>query len=44
MLNWDQIGIKIMPSNTWTMEREGSKQVDVIGVSDKRLITAIFCG
>ena len=23
ILNWDQTGIKIVPSNTWTMERRG---------------------
>ena len=25
ILNWDQTGIKIVPSNTWTMEEQGSK-------------------
>ena len=44
ILNWDQTGIKIVPSSTWTMERQGSKRVEAVGVNDKRLITAIFCG
>ena len=25
ILNWDQTGIKIVPSNTWTMEKQGTK-------------------
>ena len=44
ILNWDQTGIKIVPSNTWTMEEQGSKRVDVAGANDKRQITAVFCG
>jgi hypothetical protein len=44
VLNWDQTGIKIVPSNTWTMEEQGSKRVDVAGANDKRQITAVFCG
>jgi len=44
ILNWDQTGIKIVPSNTWTMDQQGSKRVEVAGANDKRLITAIFCG
>ena len=44
IINWDQTGIKIVPSNTWTMDKQGSKRVEVVGVDDKCLITAIFCG
>ena len=44
ILNWDQTGIKIVPSSTWTMEQQGAKRVETIGANDKRLITAIFCG
>ena len=44
ILNWDQTGLKIVPSNTWTMEEQGSKRVDVAGANDKRQITAVFCG
>lgn len=44
ILNWDQTGIKIVPSSTWTMERQGTKRVDLVGAGDKRLITAVFCG
>ena len=44
ILNWHQPGIKIVPSSTWTMEQQGSKRVEEVGVNDKRLITAVFCG
>ena len=44
ILNWDQTGLKIVSSNTWTMEEQGSKRVDVAGANDKRQITAVFCG
>ena len=44
ILNWDQTGIKIVPSSTWTMERKGANRVEMVGVNDKRQITAIFCG
>ena len=44
ILNWDQTGIKIIPTSSWTMEKEGSKRIEVVGVDDKRLITAVFCG
>ena len=44
ILNWDQTGIKIVPSSTWTMDVQGSKRVEAVGVNDKRLITALFCG
>ena len=44
ILNWDQTGIKLVPVSAHTMDREGSKRVEVTGVSDKRLITALFCG
>ena len=25
VLNWDQTGVKIVPSYTWTMEKQGTK-------------------
>ena len=27
MLNWDQRGIKIVPSSDWTLEQQGAKRV-----------------
>ena len=43
ILNWDQTGIKIIPSSLWTMDMCGSKRVEVVGAKDKRQITALFC-
>ena len=36
ILNWDQTGIKMVPSNGYTMEQEGEKQVEITGMSNKR--------
>lgn len=44
ILNWDQTGIRIVPSNTWTMDQQGVNRVEIGGSGDKRLITAVFCG
>ena len=44
VLNWDQTGIHLVPASTWTMDKEGSKCIEVSGVNDKRQITAVFCG
>ena len=43
ILNWDQTGIRIVPSSTWTMAREGASRIEMIGIKDKRQITAVFC-
>ena len=37
ILNWDQTGIKIVPSSTWTMNRQGVKRVEMIGATDKQM-------
>ena len=42
MINWDQTGIHYVPVLSYTMEREGSKGVEVAGI--KRQITAVFAG
>ena len=44
ILNWGQTGIKMIPLNSWTMEEEGVQQIEMVGLSDKRQITAVFCG
>ena len=44
IFNWDQTGIKLVPSASWTMNEQGAKRVELVGISDKRQITAIFCG
>ncbi len=42
IINWDQTGIHYEPVSYWTMEKEGSKRVEIAGVNDKRQITAVF--
>ncbi len=44
IVNWDQTGIHYVPVSSWTMEREGSKRVEIAGINDKRQITAVFAG
>ena len=31
-----------MPVSNWTMAKEGSKRVEIVGKGDKRQITAVF--
>ena len=42
--NWDQTGLNLVPASSWTMATKGSKRVELKGLTDKRQITAIFCG
>ena len=35
VLNWDQTGLKIIPSSTWTMERQVAKRAEMLVVNDK---------
>lgn len=35
VFNWDQTGVKLVPSSSWTMERRGERQVKMVGVNDK---------
>ena len=42
VVNWDQTAMKIVPSCTWTMEKRGTKRVEIKGVDDKRQITAVI--
>ena len=44
ILNWDQTGVNIVPSNTWTMDKQGTKRVDIARANNRHLITAVFCG
>ena len=44
IINWDQTGINYIPVSQWTMAKEGSKRVEIVGVNDKRQITAVFAG
>lgn len=42
IVNFDQTGTKMVLVSQWTMESEGSKQVDLIGLDDKRGITVLL--
>ena len=42
VINWDHIAMKIVPSNQWTMEKRGTKRVEIADKDDKRQITAVF--
>jgi hypothetical protein len=42
ILNWDQTAMKIVPSCAWTMEKKGTKRVEIAASDDKRQITAVF--
>ena len=44
IFNWDQTGINLVPTTTWTMDERGSKRVEIAGLIDKRQITAVLCG
>ena len=44
ILNWDQTGIRLVPSSSWTMEQRSVNRVEMVGQNDKRQITAVFCG
>ena len=44
IINWDQTAMKLVPSCSWTMEKKGTKRVEISGINDKRQITAVFAG
>ena len=44
IVNWDQTALSIVPASRWTLEKKGTKRVELIGINDKRQITAVFCG
>ena len=44
IINWDHTGINYVPISKWTMEKEGTKRIEIAGVDDKRQFTAVFAG
>ena len=42
IFNWDQTGIHLVPVSEWTMEKQGTKNIIVTGVDDKRQITLVM--
>ena len=39
VFNWDQTGIMIVPSTSWTMDQRGAKRVEITGLKDMWQIT-----
>ena len=35
VLNWDQTAMKVVPSSAWTMEKRGTKRVEISALDDK---------
>lgn len=44
IFNWDHTPVNIVPGSQWTMAQKGSKRIELIGLGDKRQITAVVCG
>ncbi len=44
IINWDQIGLYLVPSTNWTMAKKRSTRIPICGLQDKRMITGVFCG
>ena len=44
VVNFDQTAISYVPVSSWTMEKEGSRHVEVIGKDDKCQMTAVLAG
>ena len=42
VINWDQTGIKIIPTGDWTMHLSGEKIVPIAACNDKQEITAVL--
>ena len=41
ILNWDHIGMRMVPVNDWTMTTRGSKRVSVTDLGDKRVMESL---
>lgn len=44
IINWDQTEIHYIPVSSWTMEKEGTKRIELAGKEDKRQVTAVLAG
>ena len=44
VINWDQTGISTVPGSSWTMAQSGLRHLEIVGMGDKRQITALFAG
>lgn len=37
-------GLHYVPVSNWTMEVQGSQKIPIVGLDDKRQVTAVFAG
>ena len=42
VINFDKTGIKYVPTSSWTLEKEGSERVAIVGKDDQWKITAVI--
>ena len=42
IINWDHTGTNYVPVSKWTMEKEGTKRIEIAGIEDKRQFTAVY--
>ena len=43
VMNWDQAGVKIVPGSSWTLEEKRTRCFEVVGMGNKKQITAVLC-
>ena len=44
ILNWNQIGINLVPTTIWTMDKKEKKRIAIEGHQDSKQITTVLCG
>lgn len=42
IVNFDQTGLKMVPTSEWTLEVKGSKDYSIVALDDKREITGVI--
>ena len=42
IMNWDHTEKKMVPCTQWTMEKQGTRHVELTGVNNKRQMTESF--
>ena len=42
IINWNHTALKLVPSSDWTMEKKGTKRIEIIAIDDKRQITCVL--
>ena len=42
VVNFDETGVNVVPTSNWTLHFQGSKQVLITGIDDKRQLTMVL--